>query len=351
MLFPFTDSKQTRAFSRGGGLGFYDRTNSAVDWAVVPFVFGGKNTENLTRYFLIPPLLTYHSANDDLNTQTTVVGPVLYKTSPKSTVLDVFPLFLHNHGEDYSSTTLLPLFHRSWDKDKSLWITPIFLSAKDKEGSTLVTPIYSRYRGRTQLDLAGPVIPLFAHYVDPDVYKESWLFGPVYTSNDPTGYSLVTPLFGQWREYGVSRTTWIFPTIVHSTEVDGWSLNIHPLFYFGRDKDSSHTVIAPFWWDFASPKKRTTIGFPIFWRFRDEEGITQVALNTVYLERPSSKGPNWDFYFAPLFHVGDYPNGSAWDVLFGLVGYKHVGTHKQLKLFWYPIDLTPNPDAAAPSKK
>jgi len=346
LLLTFSHHNAKRAFSLIGGLGFYDRTERDIDWGIVPFVFGGSNADKLTSYTLIPPLLTYHSANKDLGNQTTLVGPVLYKTTPKSMVLDVFPLFLHNHGEDYNATTLLPLFHKSQNKDKSLFITPLFGSASDKDGSLVITPVYTRYRGRTELDLAGPIIPLFAHYRDKDVYKDSWLIGPVYTSNDPTGYSLITPLFGQWREYGVSRTTWIFPTIVHSTVVDGWSLNVHPLFYFGRDGESTHSVVAPFWWDFASPKKRTTIGFPIFWRFRDEEGITQVALNTVYLERPSSKGPNWDFYFAPLFHVGDYPNGSAWDVLFGLVGYKKVGTYKQLKVFWFPIDLTPDPNAS-----
>jgi hypothetical protein len=89
----------------------------------------------------------------------------------------------------------------------------------------------------------------------------------------------------------------------------------------------------------------------VFWRFRDEEGVTQLALNTLYLERASAKGPNWDFYFLPIMHVGEQPNGNAWDFLFGFVGYKREGTYKQLKLFWIPIDLTKNPAEAQATVK
>ena len=100
------------------------------------------------------------------------------------------------------------------------------------------------------------------------------------------------------------------------------------------------------------PKARVTVLFPVFWRFRDEEGTTQVALNTVWIDRKSSRGANWDFYFLPVFHVGDSPNGSAWDFLFGFVGYKREGTYKQLKLLWIPIDLTKPPPTStgAPAK-
>jgi hypothetical protein len=361
LLLTFSHHNPKRAFSLIGGIGFYDRTDKDKDWGVVPFYFGGSNYDKATSYFLIPPLLTYHSSDTENGKQTTLVGPVLYKSAPKSVVLDVFPLFLHNQDEDSRSTTFLPLFHSSANEKtgKSLFVTPLFLTATDPwendnegrryRGRTIVTPLYSRYRGRTSLDLAGPIVPIFMHYEDPDIYKESWLIGPVYTSHDPTGYSLLTPLFGHWREYGVSRSTWIFPTFHHTTTTDGWSFNIHPLLYVGREGATAHNVLAPIYWDFLGAKKRTTIAFPVFWRFRDEEGITQLALNTLYLERPSSKGPNWDFYFLPIVHVGEAPNGGSWDVLFGLVGYKREGSYKQLKLFWIPIDLT-KPPAAAPTR-
>ncbi len=343
-LLTFSHHNPKSAFSLIGGLGFYDRSGTDIDWGVFPFVFGGNDRSRQKSYLLMPPLLTYHSEDRELEKSTWLVGPVYTRKNGTASVFDIFPLLYTNHGDDYSATTLLPFFHRSRNKDKNLLITPLFVSASDNDGKTLVTPVYSRYRGRTSLDIIGPIIPLFAHYVDPDIHKESWLIGPTYYSSDPTGYSLFTPLFGQWREYGVSNTTWVFPTFEHESRIDGWSFNIHPLLYLGKNGDSYHDVLAPIWWDFVTPKKRSTVAFPLFWRFRDEEGITQVALNTVYLERTSSKGANYDFYFLPLVHVGEEPNGNAWDVLFGLVGYKRVGTYKQLKLFWIPIDLTANPD-------
>lgn len=350
-LLTFSHHNKKKAFSLIGGLGYYDRNERDIDWGVAPFVFGGNNADKLTNYLFIPPLLTYHSEDRDNSKFTTVVGPVVYKTAPGSVTFDILPLFLHNRDEDGSATTLLPLFHSSSHKDgRNLLITPLFISSRDTQGGkTLVTPFYSQYRGRTTLDVAGPIIPLFAHYSDPDIYRESWLIGPVWTSKDPTQSTILTPLFGHWNEYGVSRTTWVFPTFQHTIDQGGWAFNIHPFLYTAKDKTSAHTVLAPVFWDFVAPKKRSTVVFPIFWRFADEEGTTQLALNTLYLDKPSSKGPSWDFYFLPLFHVGEQPQGNAWDVLFGLIGYKREGSYKQLKLFWVPIDLTKPPPAPAPA--
>jgi hypothetical protein len=347
-LLTFTTHSEKRAFSLFGGLGYYDRTDKNIDWGVFPFVFGGSDADKLTKYTLIPPLLYYHSSDGEAGSQTTVVGPVYSKTTANSAVFDIFPLLFHSHGEDRSATTFLPLFHSSHNHDKNLLITPLFASASDADGSTLVTPFYSRYRGRTKLDLAGPIVPLWFHYQDPDAYYDSSLYGLVYTSSDPHSWSVVTPLFAHWQEYGVSRKTWILPSIVHESYVGGWSFDIYPLVFIGKSTDSYHSVVAPFWWDFESGKKRTTIAFPLFWRFRDEEGVSQLALNTYYQERYSSKGTAWDFYFAPVFHVGESPISNEWDVLFGLVGYKNTSGFKQLKLFWTSIDLNKNPNAAPP---
>lgn len=348
-LLTFTTHSEKRSFSLIGGLGFYDRTAKNVDWGVFPFVFGGSDADKLTKYTLIPPLLYYHSSDGEVGSQTTVVGPVYSKTTANSAIFNVFPLLFHNHGEDRSATTLLPFFHASHDHQKDLLVTPLFVRAKDADSTTLVTPLYSRFRGRTKLDLAGPIVPLFFHYQDPDAFRETWLFGPVYTASDPQGWSVVTPLFAHWQEYGVSRKTWVFPTIVHQSVVGGWNFDVYPLIFTGKTKDSYHSVVAPFWWDFESGKKRTTIAFPLYWRFRDEDGVSQLALNTYYQERYSAKGTAWDFWFAPVFHVGESPVSNEWDVLFGLVGYKNVSGYKQLKLFWTSIDLNKNPNAPAPS--
>jgi hypothetical protein len=356
LLLTTSHHTKKKAFSLIGGIGYYDRNERDIDWGIAPLVFGGRNDDKLTSYLVIPPLLTYHRQDDDAHKQTTLVGPVYSRTSPTSTVLDVFPLFFHNHGTEngasYTTTGLLPFFWSSKSDTSNTIGTPLFVYSKDKDSTTVVTWVYSQYRGRTSLDLAGPIVPLFAHWTDPDLFKESYYVFPTYWSKSPTGSALFTPLFGQWREAGVSRTTWVFPTFVHSVDATSWSFNFHPLVYTGADADSSHTVVAPFYWDFVGAHYRTTVGFPIFWRFRDDEGVTQVALNTLYMERKAGKGQkSTDFYFLPIVHVGDQPDGNSWDVLFGLVGYKRVGTYKQLSLFWLPIDLTPDPNAPTTKPK
>ena len=120
---------------------------------------------------------------------------------------------------------------------------------------------------------------------------------------------------------------------------------MHPLLYTGSEGERSHSVFAPIWWDFKTIDKRSTVAFPLFWRFRDHDDITMVAANSIYIERHTPTGVHWDYHFAPAFHIGGQPNGFSFDILFGLLGYKNVNTYHQLKLFWAPIDLTENPEA------
>ena len=111
----------------------------------------------------------------------------------------------------------------------------------------------------------------------------------------------------------------------------------------------SHTVIAPVFWDFANPKGRTTIGFPLYWRFADgqDDSVTQVAANTVYLQKRVAGGTDWSFHFAPLFSYGEDPEGYFWNFLFGMAGYSRHGGETQTRVFWIPFNGgTPRPQAA-----
>jgi hypothetical protein len=345
-LLTYSKHSKKRAFSIIGGLGFYDRTDDNVDWGVAPFVFKGSNPAKTTSYLTIPPLLTYVATNADEGTSTTLIGPFYRHTTPTTTVTDVVPFFFHKSGPDQDSTTFL-LWHLSHDgaTTRSAF-APLWYYESSPDSTTLVTPVYTRYRGRTKLDMAGPIVPLWMHYEDPDAYREANLYGPfLYTARDPQSSTLLTPLFGHWETYGVASSSWIFPTLHWGESKDSSFANFYPFVFTGHDGDHRHTVIAPFFWDFESPTSRQTVLFPAFWRFRDEDGVTQLVLNSLYLERTSSVGTAWDYYFLPIFHVGQTPNGNSWDAFFGLFGYKREGTWKQLKLFWTGIDLTPNPDA------
>ena len=107
-------------------------------------------------------------------------------------------------------------------------------------------------------------------------------------------------------------------------------------------------MAALLYWDFNSPKARSTVGFPLFWRFADKDlgSVTQVVGNTLYLERKVEGGSDWEFHFLPVFSYGKKPNGHFWNILFGLTGYQSEGSYSRIKLLWIPIQ-TGGPSASA----
>jgi hypothetical protein len=303
---------------------------------------------------LIPPLLYYHRSRELDGSQMTVVGPVVSQSDTKRDIFDVAPLFFHIRGKPESGgvreehTTLFPFFHYGYSEDESLFVLPGYMRRTTKTVDTMLSLFYSHATtrsGATSMTAAGPIVPLWFDYHDKDVGTHAWAVAPFfYTSDSPVGHDWLTPLVGRFESYGLSKTWWVFPSFTATTDQQGWSTNIYPFFFMGRSEQSTHTVIAPFFWDFADPKSRTTIAPPLFWRFGDSEGsVTQVALNTVYIQRPVAGGLDWQFHFAPLFSYGENPTGYFWNVLFGLAGYTRNGGYAEGRAFWVPFTMAGTP--------
>jgi hypothetical protein len=333
---------------------FRDRTAKDVDWGLAPLYFHGDNGDEdgaRKTYSVIPPFLYYHRELELEESALTVVGPVIAKSNPKRSVFDVAPLFFpirgrpETGGVNESHTTLFPLFHYGTSPDQKLFVLPGYLRRVTKSVDTMLTPFYSHSttrNGATSLTFAGPILPLYYRSTDVDVgYSALGIFPLYYGSSSPKGTAFAIPIFGKFESYNVSRTYWLFPTIVYNRNVFGWETDIHPILYVGREKSSSHTVIAPFFWDFASLKGRTTIGFPIYWRFADNNDgtVLQVAANTLYKEKSVAGGKDWQFHFLPVFSYGQSPTGSWWNFLFGLAGYDKDGPTAKIKAFWIPITV------------
>jgi hypothetical protein len=348
-------------------VGPYFRSRSGTDTTLgaVPFVFHGNNgnTEGNGRvYTFIPPLLFYHATHEYDGSSITVVGPVISEDSPKLSVFDVAPFYFHSVGKPETGglieehTTLFPFFHYGRDPDKSLFILPGYYRQVTRTDDTLLSLFYSHIEGRngaTSLTAVGPIVPLFWNYTDRDLGIHTWAAVPfLYQSDRPTGHDWLTPLVGHFQTYGQSQTWWGFPTFTFHTDSHGWEDALHPLVYIGRNDDSSHTVVAPFFWDFADPKQRTTIGFPVYWRFAQgqDDSVIQVAANTLYMQKRVANGMDWQFHLLPLFSYGEDPEGYFWNVLFGLAGYSHHGMASQVRAFWIPINSGTSPPAAPPSK-
>jgi hypothetical protein len=337
---------------------FRDRTASDVDWGVVPFVFHGDNGDvdgARKTYTLIPPALYFHRERELDESQLSVVGPFVWESNPKRAIFDVAPLFFSIRGKPEtggvreSHTTLFPLFHYGTSPEKTMLVLPGYFRRITKTEDTLITPFYSHAttrNGATSTTAVGPLLPIYYHDTDTDIgFSATGIFPFYYGASSPKGNDFLIPIYGRFERYNVSRTLWVFPTLTFTRDVTGWETDFHPLIYLGREKTSSHTVVAPVFWDFASPKGRTTIGFPIYWRFADANDgtVTQVAANTLYRERRVTGGTDWQFHLLPVFSYGQSPTGYWWNLFFGLAGYDRDGATATVKALWIPITVSSPP--------
>jgi hypothetical protein len=151
---------------------------------------------------------------------------------------------------------------------------------------------------------------------------------------------VVFPFYGRFKRTGISDQIWVTPLFRHVGDVTGWETDLFPILFFGRSREATHTVIAPFFWDFATPHSRTTVLAPLFVRIADDKVVNQLVLNTFYREKKVAGGTDWEFHFFPLFSYGQNPSGYWWNVLYGLAGYTQEGTMSKVRALYIPIKLS-----------
>ena len=321
-----------------GGSSCDARTAQDIDFGLAPLYFYGQNVK--TKYEIIPPLLHYYRYNDRDLSWTNMWGPYFRRHTQKRDMFHLFPLYYSISGKDERHTTLLPFFHYGYKGDSWLFVNPLFMMKHgDKGENTFATYLYARHRGRTELDM---ITPLYWAYRDPDIgLNRKILFPFLYSSVSPReSNQAFFPFWGHFERYGVSESTWITPFFNHKHDLRGWSTNLYPLVYVGRNALDTHFVVAPFLWDFASPKSRTTVAFPVFWRFSDEKEVTQLVGNVYYHEKKLRSGLDWEVHIFPAFSYGETPNGHWWNVLYGLAGYTRNGTATTVRTLWIPTKLS-----------
>jgi hypothetical protein len=322
-----------------GGTRCDTRTATQIDAGVAPLYFYGQNHERA--YEVIPPLLHYYSYNDRDLSWTNVWGPYYRSHTQKRDLQHWLPIYWSlTKPNGARHTTVLPLFHYGRENQSWLFVNPLFLMQRgDKGERTFVTWGYARYRGRTELDM---ITPLFWHYRDPDAHLSQKLLFPFYYSKESPRESTLAlfPFYAHEKRFAISETTFITPFFQHSHDLTGWSTNIHPILYLGRSNKQSHTVVAPFFYDFAGTESRATVGFPFYWRFSNQTSTTQLIGNVYYSEKRLRSGLNWQIHVFPLFSYGETPRGHWWNVLYGLAGYTRDGGNATARTFWIPIPLS-----------
>jgi len=322
-----------------GGQSCNPETADEISYGLFPFYFAKKDERS--RYEISPPLLHYYRYDEIDRSWINVWGPVIRSHTATREGFHVAPFFFRLWGQNEDHITIPPLlFHYGYKGDARLLVTPFFIDRRgDKGEKTFVTWGYASHRGRTSLDM---YTPLYWHYRDPDEnYDQKLLFPFFYRATSPRQSDLALfPFYAKFQRFGLSESTWVTPFFQHTKSITGWETNLHPLVYIGRDRDHSHTVVAPFFWDFVTPTSRATVGFPIYWRFSDNNTVTQVALNTYYREKKLRSGLDWEFHFFPFFAYGETPQGHWWNVLYGLAGYSRSGAASKMRLLWIPIQLS-----------
>jgi hypothetical protein len=325
-----------------GGPACDPRTADTLDMGVAPFYFYGKNPTS--EYEIVPPLLHYYKYEKLTDTYLNVWGPYVREKRKSSDFEAVAPFWFHTWSADEDQTTVFPFFHygRTWGKkgDSHLLVTPLFVDSKSANGDrTFVSPLYARHRGRTELDM---ITPFFWQYRDPDAKLTRTVVPPFfYQQTSPRGEDTVAfPFYARFKREGLSDTIWVTPLFRHVRDVTGWETDLFPFFFMGRSNKSQHFVLAPFVWDFSSPRSRTTVVLPAFFRHEDDTSVTQLVLNTYYQEKRHPKGREYEFHFFPLFSFGEKPNGHWWNILYGLAGFTREGSATSMRAMWLPIELS-----------
>lgn len=348
-LLTFTHHDRTSGFN-WVGLGYCGwtggstcslRTAEKIDFGVAPFYFYGK--DDSSEYEVIPPLLHYYSYEDIGERSLNIWGPLIWKRTRERSAFDILPLFFHLWGEDEDHVTVLPLFHYGHKAKATLFVNPLYLVAHGQNGeSTFATWLYARYRGRTELDM---ITPFYWQVRDPDTSEETKVLFPfLYSSVSPRGRDFAfLPFWAHFERFGIRQTTWVTPFVQHSHGLTGWTTNIHPILYLGRTDNSTHAVVFPVFWDFASPQSRATVAFPLFWRFDDGDVVSQLLGNVYYHERKLRQGLDWEIHIFPAFSYGETPDGHWWKLLYGLAGYTRKGAMTKMYAAWIPFVLSEAP--------
>ena len=101
-------------------------------------------------------------------------------------------------------------------------------------------------------------------------------------------------------------------------------------------------MVAPLYWDFENEEtgSRTTIFAPVFWRFATQSSVTMLAGNVLWMSAIRQGVRSYEWHVLPIFsYARPRPEDVSWNVLFGLAGYRRSGTHRQIRVFWIPINL------------
>lgn len=230
-----------------------DSTHSHFSFTPFYWHFENKTT---TRNYFIPLWYQKKYNSEGAKYEKNTIFPIYwsYKDSI-STKKIFFPITWQFKNKNYSHFTFAPFFSTQKNTDNTrgyFAITPLFWHFKEgKDNSNLFLPLWFNYK-EVQKD---------------GVYKFKTFFPIYWAKSTPTTNKNV-----------------IFPIVWQKKTPDYNSFTFFPLMSFGStpDKQISHKVITPLYWNFNTEKKRTNILFPLFYSKRDFANNNQTKKTFIF---------------------------------------------------------------------
>jgi hypothetical protein len=305
-----------------------DRASDQTTTTFLPFFLHRTSPHGRLTALGVAPLLGYSARDEDGSRSAGVFPLAFFGWGGEHRYAFVLPFLFHISSGERSNTVVLPLFETSrspsgrngcaplallfWGSDKtSSYVVqfPFLWHFREGQDSTmLLLPFLYRDRSsQSSFFAAGPPL-LWAYNRHNDGRHDFGLFPLAFFSRDRDSFSnVVLPLLLYWNKDAANTTVVQFPFLWHfanrtsgtSTTVvppffmrhrnaEGtfnaagvlpllayWSRDANgrlrgaglmPLLFYGSDGQNQYRVVAPFFFDFVRPDRRTTVVAPLFWR-------------------------------------------------------------------------------------
>ena len=263
----------------------------------------------------------------------------------------ILPLFYEKHGPS-QLTVFTAAFGFKREPDQSWWYAlNVFRKNSVSSTFTMVFPLWFSHHNKLT-NTTTRVVPPLLHFSRsrPDRSLSGWLLLFWRQRGITSSTTLVLPLFYDIHRFHQSRFTLLAPLFFRywgAQEQTSYTLAPLLLFYRRSAPTSSSTVAFPLFWDFRNQDRRTTVLFPLFVGVRRPNYIARYVFPNIYYR--SGRGPEagtsrlfiFPFWESAVKRPGDY----MWEVLLGLVGAERIGRNRYLKLLFIPFELDPAPAA------
>lgn len=378
---------------------WFDRTqqnDARRVWMAFPFVFGTHRKHDFTKAGIAFPLF-YDIHRLRKNFRFTGVVPLLFRyqkggfraddeADARYTLWGSFPLFFYGHAKDRRTHSALALYW--WDKNpegwkfftllggvgqqpgKSLtWYAPlIYRKVTNEQHTTFVWPLFAYHKGYRKDEHGKPYKDISTTWVLPPLYVgrhnedrgwwQSSLLVWQFRRPHKVSTAVLPPVFFIQDSFKQRRLHWLLPLYVrdnHMAKGEAWTAVIPGLYVAHRNQKHDHAVQFPLVWHFANPKRRVTVGVPLWYDVRlHERGTSTQVVPGLYARRETETkvghmiGPGLATWRREV--EGQSP-ALHWRALFWLIGGGNEDGQRYMWLFGGKIKLKSKPLAPRKHRK